>query len=276
MHRIFFDKVVIFFLVLSLGSCVSRSTWDERFTISESLSAPSVAQVSELNQFKFAMVGDLHVSNGDTQILRQILKGAQDEQDEFIVLLGDLVDRGDVGSFTAIKDALKAYGFEGKVLSLIGNHEIFEGGWQDFRSVWGASHYSISIGNSQFVVLDTADGVIGESQFEWLREALQKNTESTHTFILSHYMPVVPGQRTYLRLSNLNEAERLMKLSSVHGVRGVFGGHYHSFCQEKIAGVEYIVAGGGGGRRMEPIKNHFFVQVAISGSNVSYHLRLID
>lgn len=269
-------KWFLFIGFLCVGSCVSRTTWDERFQQSNALAVPSVVAPANSNQFTFAMVGDLHVSQGNTDRFKQILKGARDEGDEFIILLGDLVDRGDVGSFSAIKDALKEFGFEGRVLPLLGNHEIFDGGWAEFGSSWGASHYSVTVGNSRFVALDTADGMVGESQFEWLSQELLKQTSSAHTFILSHYMPIVPGQRTYLRLSNQTEAERLMKLGSLRGVRGVFGGHYHSFCRENVGGVEYVVAGGGGGRRMEPIKNHFYVQVLVSGDLVDYRLRLID
>jgi hypothetical protein len=110
---------------------------------------------------------------------------------------------------------------------------------------------------------------------QWLKEELEKSGE-INKFILTHYMPVVPGQRTYLRLSNQVEAERLMKLASRHRTKGVFGGHYHSYCRENISGVEYTVAGGGGGRRMEPIKNHFFVQVSVKQENVGFQIRLLD
>lgn len=262
--------------VFVVVACVSRSVWDERFFQSESLSPPpfEVVLPSDRN-FSFVMVGDLHVGGNNTDRLRTILQKAQTAGDEFVIFLGDITDKGETASFQAIQQALIDFGFEKKVIPLLGNHDVFSEGWSEYKKTWGASHYSLSVGNSRFIVLDTADGLIGEDQWEWLKTTLNLAPQ-THTFILTHYMPLVPGQRTYLRLSNQTEAERLMKLASQKGVSGVFGGHYHSFCQEKIAGVEYVVAGGGGGRRMEPIKNHFFVRVTVNGNEVSYQLELLD
>lgn len=269
MHR------VLFFIFL-VGACVSHSVWYERFQESRSLGSPPITlSLGNNEEFSFAMVGDLHVANADTDRLQQILSQAASEGDEFIILLGDLVDQGDRPSFEAVQSAIKSGGFEGKVVPLLGNHDIFSDGWDEFKNRWGASHYAVSLGNSRFIVLDTADGIIGADQMDWLNQELQTST-ARHRFILTHYMPVVPGQRTYLRLSNQVEAERLMKVASRFGIKGVFGGHYHSYCQEKIAGVDYVVAGGGGGRRMEPVKNHFFVQVVVKQETITFNLRLLD
>ncbi len=263
-------------VLLALAACVSRSVWDERFLQSQTLSAPPLEVVlpSDRN-FSFVMVGDLHVGGSHTDRFRNILQKAQAAGDDFVVLLGDLTDKGEAESFLAIREALADFSFEKRVIPLLGNHDVFSEGWNEYKKTWGASHYSLTLGNSRFIVLDTADGLIGKEQWEWIQNTLE-SVKETHTFILTHYMPLVPGQRTYLRLSNQTEAERLMKLASQKQVRGVFGGHYHSYCQEKIAGVDYVVAGGGGGRRMEPIQSHFFVRVTINGSEVSYQLELLD
>ena len=266
----------IFLILLLVAACVSQSVWYERFQQSKALPHPPISiSLPDSEVFSFAMVGDLHVANGNTERLQTILTQAANEGDQFIILLGDIVDQGDKESFEAVETAIKNGGFEGKVLPLLGNHDIFSNGWDEFKSKWGASHYAITLGNSRFLALDTADGIIGEDQMEWLQNEL-RTSSSRHDFILTHYMPIVPGQRTYLRLSNQTEAERLMKLASRFEVTGVFGGHYHSYCREEIAGVEYVVAGGGGGRRMEPIKNHFFVQVVINQGNATFNLRLLD
>ena len=44
-----------------------------------------------------------------------------------------------------------------------------------------------------------------------MKNELEK-AQPTNTFLLSHYLPVVPEERTYLRLSNEDEAERLLDL----------------------------------------------------------------
>jgi 3',5'-cyclic AMP phosphodiesterase CpdA len=268
-------KKLILIFALLVVACTSRTVFDERFSESGILSQPPFMGPADPESFKFAMVGDLHVGGTDTARLERILDQAQAEGDEFIVLLGDIVDKGEEISFSAVQQVIQNKGYNQKVITLLGNHDVFEEGWKFYKNLWGASHYVVDAGNSRFIVLDTADGTLGKQQFDWLSEELSK-TSAKNIFLLTHYMPVVPGQRTYLRLANQTEAERLMKLASRSGVRGMYGGHYHSYCYETIEGVDYVVAGGGGGRRMEPVKEFFFVQVSVSGREVSYNLRTVN
>jgi 3',5'-cyclic AMP phosphodiesterase CpdA len=97
------------------------------------------------------MVGDLHIANGNTERLEQILTLAAAEGDEFVILLGDIVDKGDEASFLAVDSAIRNSSFGGKVLPLLGNHDIFSNGWQLFKEQWGASHYAVTVGNSRFL-----------------------------------------------------------------------------------------------------------------------------
>ncbi|NBX92089.1 MAG: hypothetical protein EBQ85_02530 [Proteobacteria bacterium] len=264
------------FALLVIVACTSKSHFYERFLESSTLAAPPIhVTPADPDHFSFAMVGDTHVGANDMARFTRILQAAQAEGDEFVILLGDIVDQGDEPSVNAVVKAIADLGLSQKVIPLLGNHDIFSEGWNAYKAAWGASHYVVDIGNSRFIALDTADGVIGEDQMEWLDSQLRR-TSLTHSFLLTHYMPVVPGQRTHLRLSNVNEAQRLMRMASRAGVRGLFGGHYHSYCTENIDGVDYVVAGGGGGRRMEPITDYFFIQVKVDGNQVSYQLRRVD
>jgi len=269
-------RIGIFFLSVLLWGCESKSVWDERFKESLNLSKPLVSvSPADPDNFTFAMVGDLHIGGSDATRFRRILQSAQTEADSFVVLLGDIADKGESESFLAAQNAIKDFGYENKVIPILGNHDIFGNGWAEYQKIWGSSHYSVDVGNSRFIALDTADGILGEEQYNWLLDELNRSPLS-RTFILTHYMPVVPGQRTYLRLANQLEAERMMNLADRKSVTGVFGGHYHSFCQEKIGGVDYVVAGGGGQRRMKPIEDYFYVQVSVSKDSVQYQLKPVE
>jgi len=263
-----------FGLVL-LVCCVSQTFHDQRFSESEVLSGPTITVTpADPNQFSFAVVGDLHIGS-DTSRFRSILQAAQAEGDQFIVCLGDMVDQGELAEYQAYQQAITDLGWQGKVLSLIGNHEIFENGWTHYKSELGPSHYQVTIGNSSFIALDTADGSVGTSQTDWLKAQLAK-ARPTHTFLLTHYLPTVPGIRTYLRLSDDFEALSLMKIARDAGVSAWMGGHYHSYALGEVEGVKYLLAGGGGGRRMQPITEYFFVQATVSGSSVSFNRRTVE
>ncbi len=268
-------KIVILFIVV-IAACGSRSTHDERLTESETLAAP-VTQISiaNPNQFTFAIVGDTHVGGQNTTRLTAILNQAKAEGDSFVALLGDIVDTGERDDVLAVKAAITATGWNGKVIPVIGNHDVFHDGWKSYRELQGASRFTVDAGNSRFIVLDTADGVVGDKQEDWLRGELNKALPQ-NVFILSHYLPMIPGQRTYLKLSNEVESMRLMKLAANHSVKGWLGGHYHGFGIQDVEGVEYVVAGGGGGRKMRPLNHHFFVQVQVNEGEIKYEVKLID
>lgn len=263
--------------VLSVFSCVSRTTPEGRVAQSLAMASPANFAIAGGSSapFTFAMVGDIHIGSGDTARFSRILNAAQAEGDQFVVLLGDIIDEGLDSDYVAYNQAIAAAGYTGKVFAIAGNHDVFYAGWDNFASRIGSSTYSFTAGNSTFISLDSADGTLGTRQIAWLRDQLAR-PRLEHTFILSHYMPVVPGVSTYLKFASETEAASLMSIASANGVRGWFGAHYHSYVKESIAGVTYVVAGGGGGRRMPPYRNFFFVQVQVNGSSVDYAVRPVD
>ncbi|MFM8313413.1 MAG: metallophosphoesterase family protein, partial [Deltaproteobacteria bacterium] len=256
-------KAKLFFImcgwIIGISGCVAKSDYHSRFQQSSVLAKPTFNLGGLGTQFTFLVASDIHMSGTDTSRLETILDAAKTNNDSFVVFLGDNIDKGEKNDFETLKAKVAQYGFQEKAIFLLGNHDVFYDGWSAFKDLIGPSHYSVTLGNCRFIVLDSADGLIGEEQTEWLEEEL-KTSGPVHTLVLSHYMPVVPGQRTYLKLANEVESIQLMKMMSRFGVNAWLGGHYHSYIQEKIEGVTYLVAGGGGGRRMEPVKEFFYVR----------------
>lgn len=267
-----------FLLVLAIVlSCVSRTTPEER--VQQSLAAASTSALSfnssPADHFFFVIVGDLHIGQGDTTRMSRVLNGATADGAEFILFLGDIVDAGVRDDVIAFNNAIAAAGWTGRTFSVAGNHDVFNDGWDNYYELTGSSTYTFTAGNSRFIALDSADATLGEAQIDWLRGQLAANT-SDNVFLFSHYLPVIPGQSTYLKLASETESLGLMSLATTAGVRGWLGAHYHSFIQSKIAGVDYVVAGGGGGRRMAPYARYFYVLVEVNGQTVTYTPRPID
>lgn len=263
-------------LLFALGSCVSQTVPSERTAQSRELTPPrNTVALADSRHFTFAAVGDLHVGSRDTSRLQRILSAAAAEGDAFVALLGDIVDKGGRDDFLAVQSAITAGGFDGKAFPMLGNHDIFNDGWANYKTVFGPNYYKFVVGNSTFFALDTADGTLGEEQLEWLEQELA-GTPTENIFFLSHYLPVIPGQRTYLKLADQSEALLLMKLALNKSVDAWLGAHYHSYIQESIDGVKYIVAGGGGERRMAPVSDYFFVQVTVDGNDVSARMVKVE
>jgi hypothetical protein len=267
-----FHSVIFAAVCLLVVCCVSRSVPEARFRDSLLLNAavPNLV-LRDAAHFTFLAVGDLHISNGDTTRLRNILQAASDEGDSFAVFLGDIVDSGNPADVKAFQEAVSDLGWDGKVFPVIGNHDIFNDGWEAYKNVNGPSHYSLTVGNSKFIAIDTADGGMGQLQEQWLLAELQK-ARPANLFLLSHYPAVTPGMRTYLKLADEAEAARLMHWATKYKVTAWLAAHYHSYLKGTIEGVDYLVAGGGGGRRMDPVRSYFFVQVAVNEASVSYRM----
>lgn len=264
------------FCVLLWFGCGTQSSLDQRLSDSAQLSPPVVNVVlADPENYTFAIVGDLHLTEGNAEMLRNIIDRAKAAGDAFLILLGDIVDSGEEKDFAAAKKVISETGWEGKVFPVIGNHDIAFDGWKYYKGIFGPSRYRLSIGNALFLVVDSADGAVGRTQRSWLEEEL-RGSGAKNKFILSHYLPIIPGVQSYLKLANEEEGAGLMSLAKLYGVKGWLGAHYHSYIVARIEGTEYVVAGGGGGRRMEPVPRFFDVQVRVSGSDVSYEIRLLD
>ena len=260
------------FVLICALSCVSKSVPTERFTASLSMVPPLLKPaVADPGHFSFAVVGDTHIEWQNTERLRTILTMASNQGAAFVVLLGDIVDYGEEADYLAVLKAVRDTGWYGRVAYVLGNHDIIQDGWNHFRTYLGPSHFSFSAGNSRVVALDTADGTVDRDEQTWFAGELAA-AASTNLFVLSHYLPFVPGQRTYLKIASDEEAQGLMKVASDRGVHTWFGAHYHSYAVGTVEGVDYVVAGGGGKRRMPPVMDYFFVRVDVAGKDVKYNL----
>lgn len=265
-------KMCLFLSLLAIAACVSQTLPSLRFSESRSLNGPTLSiALADPGTFSFVAVGDLHVGGGDTDRLSRILDGAEAGGDSFLVLLGDIADKGVKSDFEAVRTLLEGRGWWERTLFAIGNHDIFDEGWENYRQVVGPSYYSVDIGRSRFLSVDTADGYVGDGQRRWLEEQLARPALD-HTFVVSHYLPVIPGQQTYLKLASATQSLELMELASQHGLTAWLGGHYHSYVLGQVKGVDYLVAGGGGGRRMGPIREYFYVRVGVTPEDVTYEM----
>jgi predicted phosphodiesterase len=270
------NTTTVFWMTVVL-SCVSRTSPEGRVAESLALSVPATFSLvsTDPTKFTFAAVGDLHIGSGNTDRLRTILNKATTDGDEFMVFLGDNVDQGDLSDVQAFRQAIHDTGWDGKTFSIAGNHDVFHDGWTHYKALTGSSTYTFTAGNSKFIAVDTADATLGSRQTTWLRGQLA-NVTASHVFILSHYLPIIPGVETWLKFSSDTEAADVMSLSKRSNVTAWIGGHYHSYIDQNIDGVEYLVAGGGGGRRMEPVKDYFFARVSIDGAAVTYQMVRVD
>jgi 3',5'-cyclic AMP phosphodiesterase CpdA len=131
-----------------------------------------------------------------------------------------------------------------------GNHDMETDGGEPFRQVFDLPDngtaaglerwYSFDWGDVHFVALDTER--VGSTQSEWLERDLTEN-RLPWTVVYLHRPPYSSGDHG----SSMAVRNAFSSLFERHGVDVVFAGHDHDYERTTpIAGVTYIVTGGGG------------------------------
>ncbi len=154
---------------------------------------------------------------------------------DFFTVLGDLSEDGTSEELTTIKADLDQVGVP--YYATIGNHDLFQdsskGGWDQWKSTFGAATYSVTLGGVvRIILLDTATGNIGATQFRWLENQLK--TPVPFTLVGSHY-PVNGGPSPSIwRLESVEERYKLTHLLNRYGVYAYVAGHLHAFEEDRV------------------------------------------
>lgn len=153
---------------------------------------------------------------------------------EFVVVGGDSADAGlpeEYSRYTAWTGALGV-----PVITALGNHDLYNGGWSTYRDEIGASFYSFAIGGRSFYVLDTGSGTLGREQLDLLRAGFA--ADPNPKIVITHY-PLYNGDDSpYFRLTNAAERAALVDLYAAGGVELLLEGHTHALHHVTIGPVE--------------------------------------
>ncbi|HEY1585915.1 MAG TPA: metallophosphoesterase family protein [Polyangia bacterium] len=201
---------------------------------------------------RFAVYGDVRSGHDVHAALDQTLA---DEQPDFAILTGDLVDRGsDEGDWERFFEIAGPLLRTLSIYPAIGNHEYASRGkglvafMQYFR--WPLAlpddeppWYSFDIGGAHFVALDS-NSYKSPRQLSWfdrdLREARRRGARAL--FVYAHEGPASSGMHG----DNMICARDYVPVMERYHVAMFFGGHDHDFERGRIGALDYVVTGGGG------------------------------
>lgn len=121
-----------------------------------------------------------------------------DPQPQMLLCTGDLIDRGDKGSYERLKEALSGLPFP--YYLALGNHDEranFLEVFPDYGLVDGYLQYVIDTPALRILVLDTLEegrhgGAFCEARADWLNARLDEET-SKKTLIVQHHPPIEVG-----------------------------------------------------------------------------------
>lgn len=243
----FIFSVFVLSCDINIGSFFFRDpTPNERV---DSLADLGKQDVSD-SVIRFLVITDLHFGSDkkrpETILLDSISK--LEYQQDFVLLLGDLVEVGNKNYYkkcetfiTKLNNTFTESGFSSpKVFSLIGNHDLYQDGFENWKSLnfnqsKGKTFYKFNtevnsngkILNRSWYFLDTASGTLGKKQLEQLR--IELNKDKNPKLIFSHY-PMNTGNTSsfmIFKLSDSREVAILVDLFDKTNVDAMISGHFH-------------------------------------------------
>lgn len=213
---------------------------------------------------RFIHLTDLHISHPDANdpkdksgcrdTLERVVAiiNAMERQPDFVIASGDLTNTGDVASYDLLRDLLSP--LRPPLVMALGNHDLREG----FRAVFAtdadggeadAPYFHDAVhGGLHVITLDTKvpgriAGTICEVQFEFLAQALARNSDLPKLIVM-HHPPRVDDAALPWGTIDLNATERLADMLKQRDIVGIMSGHIHINQIHHWHGVPVIINSG--------------------------------
>jgi acid phosphatase type 7 len=279
--------------VLLSVSCSSK-TEQEKPALSENHVA---LELKVPATFRFVAFGDTRFHDpSDTEpanpAIRHALVAAIDKENPaFVSIGGDIVYAGADPKDWQVWDSETAIWREHKIplYPAIGNHDL-KGNIQSalgnyfarFPEIQHSRFYSVRLGNTLLLVLDSALDEVSGPQGDWLGSQLDHLPSSVDfVFLVFHHPPYTsssdektfggghsarPSEQAFAKV--LEERQQHSRARFV-----VFNGHVHNYERHEHGGITYFVTGGGGAHAY-PIVRH--ADDLYKDPGVNYHYLLVD
>ncbi|MGB7463605.1 MAG: metallophosphoesterase, partial [Candidatus Acidiferrum sp.] len=223
-------------------------------------------------EFRFVAFGDTRFHDpSDTQpanpeVRRALVAAIDQEHPAFVSIGGDIVYSGDNANDWAVWDtetktwrdhsiavypALGNHDLKGDLNTALGNY------FTRFPQLENSRFYSVHMGHSLMLILDSSLDETTGSQGDWLRDQLGALPAGMDfVFLVFHHPPYTSSsdEKTYGGGHSARAPERALakmleeKQQHLRARLIVFSGHVHNYERHEHNGVTYFVTGGGGAR----------------------------
>ncbi len=220
--------------------------------------------------YRFVTFGDTRFHDpADTEaanpkVRQALVEAIAKEKPAFVSIGGDIVYNGDNPKDWEVWDAETAAWKQNKIpiYPALGNHDLhgkeaiaLGNYFARFPELKQSRFYSVKLGQSVMLVLDSALDEMSGAQGEWLKAQLGKvSAETEFVFMVFHHPPYTSSsdekqfggghsaRGTEKALAQLLEAQQKQMRARIV----VFNGHVHNYERHEHGGVTYFVTGGGG------------------------------
>ena len=219
---------------LDLCSIVNADTVDSRFDENKNYSKHSNPTINNSKNFSFLVISDTHYYKENFGYGKRLDKLRQDYNADFLIVNGDISQSGLEKQFNLFLDDMTDY--NGIIYPVLGNHDIYNNGNKIFGKLLGQFIYSLEIGNTKLIFLDTATGTFGKKQKNWYEKELSTNKQ---LLIFTHYNFITGTIQEWTSVSNAEDEYYFFDINAEYNVKYVISGHLHQNNEEKIRDVTY-------------------------------------
>ena len=192
------------------------------------------------DELRVAIIGEVH---GDEESFLAAVEAITAWEAHLLISVGNLTDNEglpDIRRWGRIVDKVGM-----PVVAALGENEAKGGSFLPFHEVFGRSDFSFSVGDVQFLVMDTASAEFSDDQLAYWEATLEKSDDPI-VIAISHVPPLDPAGFRDDGLISRTEAGRLLAILGEHDVSALFTGGVGTFVETRQAGVPVFSTGGGG------------------------------
>jgi hypothetical protein len=153
---------------------------------------------------------------------------------------------------------------------LVGNHELYYNGWEQFYSRFGSSTYLFTIKTPEatdlYICLDSGGGTLGSEQLDWLKGILAELRPGYRRCMVFTHNNLFRPRHTISTNPPVEELHVLIELFTIHRVDMVINGHDHKKAVQFFGNTTYII--------MDALKDGLsyagYLQLHVSNGRVDY------
>ena len=219
---------------LDLCSIANSDTIDFRFNENKNYSSHPNPIISNPENFSFLVVSDTHYYKEKFGYGKRLDKLRQDYNADFLIVNGDISQSGLEKQFNLFLDDMKDY--NGIIYPVLGNHDVYNNGNKVFGKLLGQFIYSLEIGNTKLIFLDTATGTFGKKQKDWYEKELSTNKQ---IIVFTHYNFITGTIQEWTSVSYTEDEYYFFNINEKYNVKYVISGHLHQNNEGEIRNVPY-------------------------------------
>jgi predicted phosphodiesterase len=219
-------------------------------------------------EYSFIVVADTHIDGNNAFGLEKLSDVTSNNRDiKFVVAVGDITHCGYEEELLTFIEIAGTFGVP--CYPVIGNHDIYKGGWKNWEKLIGSTRYRIDGDGLSLFFLDTANAFFGKDQLNWLEKELKNANE--RVFIFTHTNLFVESPVEIQQFTDVRERAKIISI-----LQGrcdfMFMGHLHKRIIKDTGsgGVTYL-SGGVTYLSIEDFRNNnTYCRVDVKKSGIKY------